>query len=164
MDKSQIISSMNGFMYKLTSQLGDWLGKRLPKITESYWEDIVLSNLSALQRSNINAAGLTKVNELDLAALLRIIDRNWFVITNSFYINNKERSKVRDMIEVRNNWAHIAPAAISRERVLGDLEIINELMGAFDASSADIREIDKYIMGIEDADFDIDETAAVGIE
>lgn len=157
MDKSEIIKNEKGFEFKLESQLQDWLSKRLPKITDNYWEEIVLSNLSAIQRQNINAAGLTKVNELDLAALLRIIDRNWFVITNSFFINNKDRIKVQDMKEVRNTWAHISATAITKDKVLHDLQIIFDLMCAFDASSANTREIEQYLLEIEHLDFDAED-------
>lgn len=114
MDKSEIIKNEKGFEFKLENQLQDWLSKRLPKITDNYWEEIVLSNVSNIQRQNINSAGITKVDELDLAALLRVIDRNWFVITNSFFVNHKERSNVREMKDIRNSWAHIAATTITK--------------------------------------------------
>lgn len=157
MDKSEIIKNEKGFEFKLENQLQDWLSKRLPRITDNYWEEIVLSNVSNIQRQNINSLGITKVDELDLAALLRVIDRNWFVITSSFFINHKERSNVREMKDVRNSWAHIAAAAITKEKVFHDLKVIYDLMCAFDSPSTDIREIEQYLMEIEHTDFESDE-------
>ena len=75
MDDSYMIGQMNTFMHRLSEQMSGWLGKRLPKLTDEWWRDLVYNNLSQLQRDNVDAKGITELKGLDLAALLRVFDR-----------------------------------------------------------------------------------------
>ena len=150
MNDSYMIGQMNTFMHRLSEQMSGWLGKRLPKLTDEWWRDLVYNNLSQLQRDNVDAKGITELKGLDLAALLRVFDRNWFVITSSWFVNNKERQKIKDMMGVRNSWAHITSEELSKERVISDVEIIIELMQAFDAKMSDTRDMEAFIMDVEE--------------
>lgn len=156
MNDAYIISKMNEYMFQLTEKMGGWLEKKLPRITPSYWEDLVLSNLSPLQRDHVLEANLSKISQLDLAALLKVVDRNWFVITNTYFINNRERSNIKKMIEVRNTWAHITPADISKEKVLDDMDVIISLMQAFDAKMSETKDMETFR-------FDVDEDKEIQI-
>ena len=150
MNDSYMIGQMNTFMHRLAEQMSGWLGKRLPKLTDDWWQDLVYNNLSQLQRDNVDTKGITELRGLDLAALLRVFDRNWFVITSSWFVNNKERQKIKDMMGVRNSWAHITSEELSKEKVISDVEIIIELMQAFDAKMSDTRDMEVFIMEVED--------------
>ena len=150
MDTAVVNSKMNEFMFRLRQQIGSWLAVKLPKITEDWWQELVLHNLSVLQRDAVLREGITEINGLDLAALLRVVDRNWFVITSSFYVNSKEREKIHDMQQIRNDWAHITPGDITKDKVLHDVNIIIELMQAFDASMQDTLDIESFVMDVED--------------
>lgn len=150
MTDSYIISKLNEFMFQLTSRMGEWIANKLPRLTDRWWEDLVLNNLSTMQRSQIENAGITTIDGLDLAAILRIYDRNWFVITSSYFINNKERQHIRDMKEVRNTWAHISAQEISKEKVIRDVNTIIDLMCAFGASFSDVRDMEGFIFDIEE--------------
>jgi hypothetical protein len=79
-----------------------------------------------------------------------VLDRNWFVITSSFFINNKERGNIRTMQEIRNTWAHITPNDISKARVIDDVNVIIALMQAFDASMKDTRDMENFIFDVEE--------------
>lgn len=151
MNDSYIISKMNEFMFQLTGQLSGWLSRRLPRITENWWQELVINNLSSLQRDTVLSNHIYEVSGLDLAALLRIIDRNWFTITSMFFINNRERANIKRMMEVRNTWAHITSKEITKEKVLSDIDALIAVMQAFDASSKDMREIEKFSIDIEEA-------------
>lgn len=150
MNDSYIISKMNEYMFQLTEKIGTWLSKKLPAITENWWEELVMNNLSKLQRENVIAGKIHDIKGLDLAEILRVVDRNWFVITSSFFINNKERQNIRNMQEVRNSWAHISRNTISKEKVIRDVEIIIELMQAFDASMSETRDMEGFIFDVEE--------------
>ncbi len=150
MNDTYIISKMNKFMFQLSEKIGTWLGKKLPVITENWWQELVLNNLSPLQRDHVFNHGITEIRGLDLAELLRVMDRNWFVITSRFFVNNKERANIRRMFEVRNLWAHITPNTINKERVLADVETIISLMQAFDAGMSDIREMENFVFEVEE--------------
>lgn len=159
MDTSYIISKMNEYMFRLNQQIGGWLEKKLPKITDDWWQDLVFNNLSPLQREAVLRNDIHEIKGLDLAALLRVLDRNWFVITSTFFINNKERGNIRTMQEIRNTWAHITPNDISKARVIDDVNVIIALMQAFDASMKDTRDMEDFIFDVEE-DKDIHATPA----
>ena len=123
MNDSYIIGKMNTFMHRLSEQMSGWLGKRLPQLTDDWWNDLVYNNLSQRQRDNVDAKNITDLKGLDLAALLRVFDRNWFVITSAWFVNNKERQKIKDMMGVRNFWAHVSSEELSKENLLCSLYI-----------------------------------------
>ena len=150
MDTSYIISKMNEYMFRLNQQIGGWLEKKLPKITDDWWQDLVFNNLSPLQRETVLRNDIHEIKGLDLAALLRVLYRNWFVITSTFFINNKERGNIRTMQEIRNTWAHITPNDISKARVIDDVNVIIALMQAFDASMKDTRDMENFIFDVEE--------------
>ncbi len=89
--------------------------------------------------------GIASIDGLDLAELLRVFDRNWFIITSRFFVNNKERNNIRKMQEVRNSWAHITPNIISKEKVIADVDTIVAVMQAFDASMKETRDMETFI-------------------
>ena len=157
MDTSYIISKMNGYMFRLRQQIGGWLEKKLPKIADDWWQELVFNNLSTLQRETVLRNDIHEIKGLDLAALLRVLDRNWFVITSKYFINNKDRGNIRTMQEIRNIWAHITPNDINKERVIDDVNVIIALMQAFDASMKDTGDLESFIFDIEE-DWDINTT------
>ena len=150
METSYIISKMNEYMFRLNQQMGGWLEKKLPKITDDWWQDLVFNNLSPLQRETVLRNDIHEIKGLDLAALLRVLDRNWFVITSSFFINNKERGNIRAMQEIRNTWAHITPNDVIKARVIDDVNVIIALMQAFDASMKETRDMENFIFDVEE--------------
>ena len=154
MTDTYIISKMNEYMFQLNEKIGDWLMKKLPRITPDWWQELVLNNLSQMQKDKVINRGITNISGLDLAAVLRIVDRNWFSITSTFFINNKERANIKNMMRVRNTWAHIAPTDISQKQVIKDVETIMALMQTFDCSMNEIRDMENFIFDIED-DIDI---------
>ena len=155
MEISFIISKMNEYMFRLNQQMGSWLGKKLPQITSDWWEELVVNNLSMLQRETVLRNDIHEISGLDLAALLRVVDRNWFVITSVFFLNNQERARVRAMQEIRNTWAHITPDKISKERVIDDVNVIISLMQTFDASMRDTRDMESFLLDVEEETINI---------
>ena len=99
MNDSYIISKMNEYMFQLNQKMGKWLDKSLPQITNNWWQELVLNNLSSLQKDKVEKSNIRNVAGLDLASLLRVFERNWFVITSSFFVNNKERVIIPGLFE-----------------------------------------------------------------
>lgn len=153
-----MIGKINTYSHQLAVRMSQWLGDKLHKLTDKWWEELVVNNLSTLQREQVINKNITDISGLDLAALLRVFDRNWFVITSSFFVNSKERNKIRQMMEIRDSWAHISSREISKEKVIGDIEVIIELMQALDAPMSETRDMEVFIMDVED-DVDIQDKA-----
>ena len=149
MDSSYVISRMNEYMFRLSRQIDSWLGRRLPKITEDWWQELVINNLSSLQRDIVLQNNICSLDGLDLAALLRVLDRNWFVITSTFFLNSRDRNNIRKMQEIRNTWAHITSADINRQRVIDDVNVIIDLMQTFDAGMKETRDMEEFVFDVE---------------
>ena len=81
-------------MFQLNERLGKWLNKRLPQITANWWDELVLNNLSTLQKEKVLNSNVQELSGLDLASLLRVFDRNWFVITSSWIVDRGRLSSV----------------------------------------------------------------------
>lgn len=79
MNNFDMISKMNEYMFKLSSQMSNWMKHKLPKLTNTkdWWETLVFNNLTTLQREQVVAKDIRNLEGLDLAALLRVCDRNW---------------------------------------------------------------------------------------
>ena len=65
MTDSYIISKMNEFMFRLTGRMGGWLANKLSRLPDRWWDDLVLNNLSTLQRAQVESAGINKIEGLE---------------------------------------------------------------------------------------------------
>lgn len=71
-----------------------------------------------LQKEKVLTNNVHELSGLNLASLLRVFDRNWFVITSTFFVRNREKNNIRKMQEVRKAWAHITSQDITKKRVI----------------------------------------------
>lgn len=122
-----IISRMNDYLHKAAQALASWLSVMLPKSGEDWWEECVLSNLSYPQRELIEKKGLSKLEELDLAALLRVANKSWYTMRGYAYLPTSERECIRDMIGVRNNWAHVSAELPGKDTTLSSMAVLGEI-------------------------------------
>ena len=102
MNEIKIIGKINELLYTATDLCCGWLNKMLPRISDNWWANCVLDSLSFNQNQLAQEKGYTELKQLDLAALLRIIDKNWYAMRNFAYLPTKDRETVRRMMRVRN--------------------------------------------------------------
>ena len=124
MDEQNIISKLNEYLHEATKELCNWLEKMLPRVTENWWIECVLNNLSQSQRRFAEENGQTNLNQLDLAALLRIADKSWYDMRSFAYLPYAERQIIRDMSKVRNTWAHCAGELPEKGIIIDNLNTI----------------------------------------
>ena len=122
MFEDQIISQMNDYLHKAAKALASWLGNMLPRSGDNWWEECVISNLSFNQRETAERKGFSKLDDFDLAALLRITDKSWYTMRGYAYLPTSERENIRDMISVRNNWAHVSAELPGKDTIINDIE------------------------------------------
>ena len=149
MQESYLLGNMNTFMRRLAERMSSWMGMRLPKISDKWWDELVYRNLSPLQRDLVDSKNITELSGLDLAALLRVFDRNWFVIKDNWFMNPKYRQQIKDMMKIRNDWAHLSTEELSKEKVIADVGVIIELMSAFDAKPEDTRDMEAFVLDVK---------------
>ena len=51
MQNFEIIGKMNGYLHTAANYLESWLGKMLPRVSENWWKECVISSLSETQRN-----------------------------------------------------------------------------------------------------------------
>ena len=152
MDANAIISSVNSFLHEAAVSLVEWLNHLLPKVTEDWWDDCVLPSLSYAQREIAASKNFTKLSDFDLAALLRITNKSWYDLRTVAFLPTREREVVREMMSVRNNWAHCGADLPGKDMILHDLRTICTFIGQVDGSRDICNEIEKFITYIEQPD------------
>lgn len=145
MHNDQIVSRMNTYLHTAAVVLADWLGDLLPKVSDDWWENCVLDRLSYNQRELAESKGYDKLSDLDLAALLRVADRSWYAMQGVAFLNARERECIRDMMGVRNNWAHMSVSLPGKDTILHDLATIYNFFEQRECESSLLDEVSDMI-------------------
>ena len=160
MSETEIIKKVNELLHQATNMLTTWLGSRLPKITEEWWQECVISKLSYNQSMIAESKKYSQLSDFDLAMLLRVTDKNWYALRNFEYLPTKERDCIKAMLSVRNNWAHCGSTLPGKDTVLQDLSIILSFFEQMGASVQQTAEIERFILSVEKEKFDATEHEA----
>ena len=153
MNERIAVSRVNGYLHSATKELCGWLNKMLPRVTDEWWQECVLNNLSYAQRDIAENGGYTQLNQFDLAALLRIADKSWYSMRSFAYLPTKDRENVRAMMKVRNNWAHCAGSLPDKDVVIRDLDIILDFFESVIITNVYTADITDFKKEIESTDF-----------
>lgn len=153
MNEQAIVSKMNEYLHIATKELCVWLNNMLPRVGEDWWQMCVMDNLSAMQKQFAQQNGYSKLEDFDLAALLRVTDKSWYDMRSFAYLPTRDRQCVRDMIKVRNNWAHISGAIDDKDVVLGDMDTILEFFENVIVTNKYTQSIKEFKERIENTDF-----------
>jgi ATP-dependent helicase HepA len=65
-------------MNESTAALRHFLGEALPRVSANWWDTLVVRNLTEQQARVVRQKGVTSLDGLDLAALLRVFDASYF--------------------------------------------------------------------------------------
>lgn len=153
MNERYIVSKINEYLHSATKELCVWLEKMLPRVTEDWWNECVMSNLSYAQQELAKENGYDKLEQFDLAALLRITNKSWYDMRTFAYLPTSERDCVRNMMKVRNNWAHCAGTLPDKDVVLQDLTVILDFFETVIITNKYSEDIRSFTSEIESADF-----------
>lgn len=124
-----------------TPELVRFLTQLLPGISTNWWQDMVLAVLNPRQKDKLlNSEDISLVN-LDLAALLRIFDQNWFRISAHMGYEPEQRHYLKEMISIRNRWAHRNSNPVSDDDLYRDLDTTQRFLKMIDADSKLIDDI-----------------------
>lgn len=149
MDSDHIVSSMNTQLHTAANVLVEWLGKLLPRAAENWWDECVIDNLSYNQRETARSRGFTKLENFDLAGLLRIADKSWYIMRQVAFLPTRERECIRDMMRVRNNWAHCGANLPGKDTILQDLNTLHEFFEQRECDERLINEIERLIADVK---------------
>lgn len=125
-----------------TTAIAACLRDRLPALSPDWWTVLVVGVLSEQQQRSIKERRLQTLEALDLAALLRVLDRNWHELSRAHHWPREGLSWVQELQHVRNRWAHGAgtppPADLYRDadtasRLLRLIGAAPETVGSIEA-------------------------------
>ena len=92
--------------------LAVFLERVLPPLFDDWWNKAVVNTLSFQQKRRLEQRNISSLGGLDLAGLLRVVDQNWYQISNSLDLTSEARHFVKEMQTVRNHWAHAISTGI----------------------------------------------------
>ncbi len=76
-----IHASVSKLLGAASHDVSVFLEKILPTLFEDWWKQAVVANLSFQQQRQVEQRRLASLESLDLAALLRVLDQNWYQIS-----------------------------------------------------------------------------------
>ena len=83
--------NIHDFLQRLSAQIAAYLERVLPPLFDDWWNKAVVSTLSFQQKRRFEQRNITSLGGLDLAGLLRILDQNWYQISNSLDLTSDAR-------------------------------------------------------------------------
>jgi len=118
-----------------------YLEKILPSLFEDWWEQAVVKNLSYQQQRRIEQHHIDSLASLDLAALLRVMDQNWYQISTKMNLTSEIRHFIKEMQTVRNRWAHSGAEGFPVEDVYRDLDTLQRFAVVIEADEKFLQEL-----------------------
>lgn len=147
MEYTEVISRMNVYLIKAAQVCCKWLEPRLKQIdSQDWWNTTVRANLSDLQLQKVEQNNVTTLEGLDLQALLCVLKRNLYPLGNYEYFTNYHLMKdaIRQMFEVRNDWAHTTVQVYPLDVIKVDLTRYVNFMELFGGSKDEINEAKEF--------------------
>ncbi len=136
---------MDQVLYTLLKQVAEalvnYLDRLLPSLFDNWWKDAVFNKLSFHQQRRVEQKGIASLSSLDLAALLRVLDQNWYQISIKMNLSPEARHFVKEMRTVRNRWAHAGVEGFPLDDIYRDLDTLQRFAMVIEAEEAFIQEI-----------------------
>lgn len=118
-----------------------FLEKTLPSIGgEDWWKRCVRWKLTENQEHHLDERGITELKGLDLAALLRVIDKNWREVSSKRNLPREGRTLANELHNIRNRFAHHSLQGVSLEDLQRDSDTIARYLRLIKADESAINE------------------------
>jgi len=128
-DCNNLVLSFQG----ATGVLAGFLGKHLSGFGTDWWSRHVYSKLTYSQQRIVHERSLASLTQLDFAALLRVLDQNWYELSTALNLPREGRTWVKELQSVRNKWAHQSADAMQPSEVFRDTDTLARLLTVIDA-------------------------------
>jgi ATP-dependent helicase HepA len=146
-------SDLGSYFYDVLPQLVAFLERNLPMLSDDWWKNTVVDTLSFHQRERVERNQLSSLSDLDLAALLRVFDSNWFDLAERMQLSREDRHYVKEMQTIRNRWAHRTEAGYSKDDVYRDLDTLQRfarLIGCDEAFLGSVGRAKQNVIELSD--------------
>ncbi len=122
---------MNDLLSSFTDELRKRLNSWLPQLSADWWERYVLGVLTYQQQERVKQSRIVDLSGLDLAALLRVLDQNWFDLSARFNWPKEGRNWLKEAQTIRNRWAHAPSGDADPHDTYRDADTIDRLAKMF---------------------------------
>lgn len=142
----QMVTIKRGGMREHLSLVGiaakRFLATHLPELGTDWWNRGAVSALTYQQRQVAQERGWSTLDDLDVAALLRVLDGNWDFFRQRNLLAYEARNWLKEAVSIRNRVAHESPGA-KRDpmRDYRDLDTLALLAGALDPPGEEARSL-----------------------
>lgn len=118
----------------LGKQCHELLAAHLPQLSPDWWQALVVDQLTYQQAQYLREGGITSLDKLDIAALLRLVDKNWYELAQALAWPIAARNWLKEAQTIRNRWAHAPTAGLNDEDTYRDLDTLERLMALLGAN------------------------------
>lgn len=132
---------MHNELRMATSDLAGFLQEKLSGLSDRWWEKHVVDRLSFQQQRIVGEKKIANLRDLDFAALLRVLDQNWYDLADKLALPREARNWVKELQTVRNKWAHMAPEETPASEVYRDADTLGRLLTLIDADKKSIEAV-----------------------
>lgn len=125
-----------------TIDLASFLIEQLPKLSGDWWRSLVIERLSFQQQRMTEERGITSLKQLDLAALLRVMDQNWYELSAALGWPRDGRNWVKELQTVRNKWAHQSAEETPPGEIYRDADTLGRLLVLIGAQVSTVENVE----------------------
>src|ERR1017187_7844097 len=133
---------MNDLLRIATADLAQFLGSKLPELSADWWQRNVVDRLSFQQQRTVQERCHQSLQQLDFAALLRVLDQNWYELSGALSLPREGRTWVKELQTVRNKWAHLSAEAIPPSEVYRDADTLGRLLKILGAAPSSLQAVE----------------------
>ena len=134
--------TMHDLIRIATRELASFLSTHLPTLGPQWWTTHVEEELTYTQQRWVRERGLTRLDQLDLAALLRIINRNWSELARTANLPREGQDWIREFQNMRNKWAHASTEQEAVEDTYRDADTLARCLRMLGAEAESIAAIE----------------------
>ncbi|MES0110162.1 helicase-related protein [Mesorhizobium sp. M0013] len=125
-----------------TADIAAFLDEQLPKLSADWWRAHVVDRLSFQQQRTAVERSITSLSQLDMAALLRVVDQNWFELSEALRWPRDGRNWLKELQTVRNKWAHVSSEETPLAEIYRDADTLGRVLGLLGARSGTIERVE----------------------
>ncbi len=133
---------MHELIRTATTELAVFLATYLPTLGEGCWKTHVVDRLSFQQQRTVEEREITRLEQMDFAALLRIFDQNWYELSQALSLPREGRTWVRELQSVRNRWAHLSASPVPAEDLYRDADTLARVLGMLGAAPDSVAAVE----------------------
>lgn len=129
------------------ADIAAFLDEQLPRFSDNWWQSHVLERLTYQQQRVATERGIRSLRQLDLAALLRVMDENWYQLSSALQWPREGRNWIKELQSIRNKWAHMGTEDAPDYVIYRDADTLHQLMQLIGARPQTLTEVNQVRRG-----------------